>query len=229
MVSTSKRDPLSVELLTTTARDLLVEGGPDAVVVREVARRLAVTAPALYKHVAGRDGLLTELIAALLRELTARCAAAAAGVEDPLARLRAAGAAFRDWALANPSEFGLLYGTPIIGYEAPQDGPTTTASRELGHLFTRIFVELDAAGRILVDDLEFLPTSLRTSLEQRAAAGPGDVTAVQLYATAVGWQRLLGLVSVEVAGHLGWAFDEPAEFAAWQLHYLMPDLIDARR
>jgi AcrR family transcriptional regulator len=39
------RPPLSTDALVATSRSLLVEGGPDAIVVREVARRLGVTAP----------------------------------------------------------------------------------------------------------------------------------------------------------------------------------------
>ena len=67
---------LTADALVRTGRQLLVEGGPDSVVVREVARRLGVTAGALYRHVRGRDDLLTLLIVACTDEATDACAAA---------------------------------------------------------------------------------------------------------------------------------------------------------
>jgi len=47
----TRQAALTTERIVATSRELIAEGGPTAVVVREVARRHAVTAPALYRHV----------------------------------------------------------------------------------------------------------------------------------------------------------------------------------
>ncbi|MGB7425729.1 MAG: helix-turn-helix domain-containing protein, partial [Ornithinimicrobium sp.] len=70
------RLPVTSESLVGVCRALLNEGGPEAIVMREVARRVGVTAPALYKHVDGRDQLLTLLIASCGNEATDTCISA---------------------------------------------------------------------------------------------------------------------------------------------------------
>lgn len=221
------RVPLSTERIVATSRELLVEGGPPAVVVREVARRLGVSAPALYRHVSGRDDLLTLLIAACNDEATAACeqALAACDPDDHEARLRAATLAFRSWALAHPPEFGLLYGTPIAGYAAPGAGPTVASSRRFGQLFGGIFADLLQAGRLRTVPDDELEPALREDL-QRAAESMGlPMRPGEVYPFVVGWQRMLGLVSVEVAGHLRWAFDDADGFSRRQLVELAEDLL----
>ncbi len=48
----------------------------------------------------------------------------------------------------------------------------------------------------------------------------------ELYPFVVGWHRMLGIVSVEVAGHLRWAFDADASaFVLRQLEELAEDLL----
>ena len=222
------RPPLTTAALVATSRSLLVEGGPDAVVVREVARRLGVTAPALYRHVSGRDDLLTLLIAACTDEVTAVCAAALAACapDDVEGRLRAATWAFRTWALDHPPEFGLVFGTPVARYSAPEGGPTSEAMQRFGGLFGSVFVGLLQAGRLrTVADADLKPQVLEDL--RAAAAGMGlPMRPGELYPFVISWHRMLGIVSVEVAGHLRWAFGEDATvFVRGQLDDLADDLL----
>lgn len=218
--------PLTPQRIVATSRALLVEGGPPAVVVREVARRLGVTAPALYRHVAGRGDLLTLLITACHDELTEACEAALqAAPPDPELRLRAATWAFRSWALAHRTEFGLLYGTPIVGYSAPAQGPTLRSGRRFGQLFGGLFVDLQRAGRLRSPGGAALGAALSADL--RAAAErlglplrPGEV-----HTFVVGYHRMLGIVSVEVSGHLSWALADSEPFVRGQLEELLDDLL----
>jgi AcrR family transcriptional regulator len=217
---------LTPERLVESSRELLVEGGPAAVVVREVARRLGVTAPALYRHVAGRDDLLTLLIASCHDELTAACESAAhAAPDDPELRLRAATWAFRAWALEHRPEFGLLYGTPIVGYSAPQAGPASHSGRRFGQLFGGLFVALQRAGRLRAVPEGALTPPLQAELRRAAdrlglPMGPGHV-----HAFVVGYQRMLGVVSVEVAGHLSWALSDTEPFVRGQLEDVLTELL----
>lgn len=220
--------PLTLDALVATGRTLLVEGGPDAIVVREVARRLGVTAPALYRYVRGRDDLLTLLITACTDEVTAACldALKACPPDDVEGRIRAATLAFRAWALQHRPEFGLVYGTPLMHYAAPEGGPTVDAGQRFGGLFGSLFVEALAAGRLRTVDDGVLSPGVRASLAATASRlglpmRPGEVRPF-----IVGWHRMLGIVSVEVAGHLRWVFGEDASaFAEEQLEELLADLL----
>ncbi len=220
--------PLSIETLVATSRALLVEGGPDAVVVREVSRRLGVTAPALYRYVSGRDDLLTLLITACTEEVTAACLRSLGdgGTGDVGARIRRATLAFRDWALAHPSEFGLVYGTPIMHYAAPEQGPTVEAGQRFGNLFGTLFAEASAAGRLCAVDDGDLPPSMGAALATTATRLGLPMRPGEMYPFVVGWHRMLGIVSVEVAGHLRWAFgDQASDFVQRQLEDLLRDLL----
>lgn len=58
--------------LVTEAHALARSGGPDAVTLREVARRLQVSPAAIYRHVPDRDALLGEVAAMARRDLAGR-------------------------------------------------------------------------------------------------------------------------------------------------------------
>ena len=61
------------------------------------------------------------------------------------ARFRAIGLACREWALAQPHRFALIYGSPVPGYAAPQDtvGPAT----RIPVLLVSLLQEADASPR----------------------------------------------------------------------------------
>lgn len=58
--------------LVGSALELLRAGGPDAVTLREVARRLEVSPAAIYRHFADRDALLGEIARVARRQLARR-------------------------------------------------------------------------------------------------------------------------------------------------------------
>lgn len=58
--------------LVAEARELARVGGPDAVMLREVARRLGVSPTAIYRHFPDRDALLGELAGTARRDLAGR-------------------------------------------------------------------------------------------------------------------------------------------------------------
>src|SRR5207247_9349557 len=90
------------------------------------ARELGASSSAVYRYVASRDDLLTRLIVAAYDALGAAAETAEAAVAraDLAGRWSAVCGAVRDWALANPNEYALIYGTPVPGYTAP---PATIA------------------------------------------------------------------------------------------------------
>lgn len=227
--STKSRPPrLTRDRLVEAARLLLVAGGTDAIVIREVARTLGVVPSALYKHVDGREELLTLLIAAMYDELTEAASAARDAVPPTRhrARLLAITDGTRSWARDHPAEFDLLFGFPIQGYEAPVDGVTTQAARRFGLAFQEVFVDALHAGRLRVRDASSLPGDVAEQF-RRGPAGEvfGGLAPGELYPVVLGFQRMLGLIMIEVTGQLRWAMADPTPLTDEQLDLLADELV----
>jgi len=96
--------------IIAAARDLLEEGGLDAVSMAGVAARVGIRPSSLYKHVDDRNDLLAAVATDVALDLARSVATAAerAGA-DPPARLRALAAAYRTFALATPRAAALLF------------------------------------------------------------------------------------------------------------------------
>lgn len=109
------------------ARKQLAADGAARLSLRAVARELGMVSSALYRYFPSRDELLTALIVDAYDAVgeaaeaadRASCAGPSASARH-LARWTAVARAVRDWALAHPHEYGLIYGSPVPGYTAPQ-------------------------------------------------------------------------------------------------------------
>lgn len=109
--------PLAASLVEV-AESLLREEGPHAVSLRRVAEAAGTTTQAVYTSFGGKPGLID----ALYREGYRRLADRLDDVEqpaDPIERIRALGAAYRESALADPHLYELMTAHPIAGYEPP--------------------------------------------------------------------------------------------------------------
>ena len=82
--------------------DLAAEGGPNAVTVREAARRVGVSAPAAYRHFTDRDEFLSAVAARCRRELAISMIAARNRHRAPQHRFEAVGRGYIDFAMRNP-------------------------------------------------------------------------------------------------------------------------------
>src|SRR5699024_6141965 len=99
--------------------------------LRAVARDLGVVSSAVYRYVASRDELLTLLLVDAYNELgDAVDEAVNAKPENDFAgRFAALGLAVREWALREPARYGLLFGSPVPGYQAPASQTTAPGTR----------------------------------------------------------------------------------------------------
>jgi len=147
---------------------------------------------------------------------------------DAQAQLRAATVAFRQWALQHPREFHLLYGQPVVGYEAPPEGPTTRSARRFGDVFAGIYAQLLRDGRLRLPDAQQLPPGFPGALAHDPVPQDAGLPPAAVYQFAKGFQRMLGLVSVEVSGHLAWAMTDTEGFAIHELRALTEELIVPR-
>ncbi|MEO6082339.1 MAG: TetR/AcrR family transcriptional regulator [Umezawaea sp.] len=122
------------------AWDQIEDAGASALSLKAIAKKMGMTAPALYRYFGSRDELLTELILSTYEEL----AVVAENAPEGLPELASA---LRGWALANPRRYLLLYGTPVPGYAAPPEA-TVLASRILAPVVAA-FPGEDGFGRAL--------------------------------------------------------------------------------
>ncbi len=118
------REEMTAEILAV-AREHLAKEGAAALSLRSVARDLELAPSALYRYFDGRDALLSALIMTAYESLATEAERAADRAErsggSDAERWLAAPRAMRRWALARPHEWGLIFGTPVPGYEAPRD------------------------------------------------------------------------------------------------------------
>ena len=119
------RAEITRQILDAARRHLATEGA-SGLSLRAIARELGASSSAVYRYVASRDDLLTKLIVAAYDALGAAAETAEAAVarDDLAGRWSAVCGAVRAWALANPNEYALIYGTPVPGDVAP---PATIA------------------------------------------------------------------------------------------------------
>jgi AcrR family transcriptional regulator len=192
--------------IVTTARRLLVESGPAAVTLRAIAREMGMTAPGLYRYVSSHEDLMTALISTLYDEVTVQLEAArdAAELDDVGARLLAVSRAFRRWALANPAELALVFGSPLPGFSVPEEGPTEEAGRRFCGVYLALFVELWQERPFPVRADADIDPGLLAEL-RRWNPGELDLPAGMLEVFLRCWMRLYGAVTMEGFGQLGFA------------------------
>ncbi|WP_262379877.1 TetR/AcrR family transcriptional regulator [Nonomuraea sp. PA05] len=207
MVEGSRRERLraqTVQEIKETAMALLAEGGPGAVTLRAIGRRMGMTAGALYGYYATRDDLLTSLIddvyTALMDEIDKACDAVPA--DDAAGRLMAWARTFRAWATGNPEGFRLVYGEPVPDYRPPPGGPAPEAARRAcAGLVSLVAAAWPYAGeRSRAEQHDWSDFGPGLADEVRASH-PGLPPAAVAVALRV-WGRMHGLVALEVHGHL---------------------------
>lgn len=206
------------------ARRQLAVTGAAALSLRAVAREMGLTAPALYRYYDDRDALLTALIVDGYTSLGDDLEAARDAAPDPRARIAAMSLAYRRWAVRHPHEFALVFGAPVPGYAAPEDGPTHEAGKRFGSVFLEVFAQVHARTGFAVP-----PTDHRTPrLDAELAAwkhGPAPLPAGAMQVFLACWARLHGLISLEVFGHLTWVeLSDPEALFRAELATMMVEL-----
>jgi len=210
--------------LSHAARELLVEGGVEAVTVRAVAERVGMTAPAIYRYFDSRETLLGRVCVDLYGELGAHLYAARDERKGASAaeRLRHTARAFRHWALSHVPEFSLLFGAPIPGVVVDHDDKHGSADGGQGFalVWLEVFAEIDREGHGMQWNRP-IPKRVRAQLDEfvRGVGLPIDINAAMLYVYC--WQSLYGAVATEVFGHLQWALDDAEELFEGRLAELL--------
>ena len=195
----------TVDEIKTVARAQMAAEGTAGVTLRAIAREMGMTAPALYRYFASRDDLVTALVIDAYDALADAMEAAVEAVRTEgrhADRVRAAFGAFRAWALDHPTEFALIFGSPIPGYVAPET--TRPAGTRYTNLLARLLVEAHAAGALDPARVDLrVPPELGAQIQELQRRGGIADAPVPVVAFGLGaWTRLHGLVTLEVFGHL---------------------------
>jgi AcrR family transcriptional regulator len=116
------------QALLNHAVDLARAGGPQAVVLRDVQRNAGVSNSAAYRHYADRDALLAAVADHVLQRLAGRMIVAMNAVpaegsyrRRAVARLRATGQAYIDFALSEPGLFRTAFAADAPAHDHPVD------------------------------------------------------------------------------------------------------------
>ncbi|MDB4933309.1 MAG: Transcriptional regulator, TetR family [Labilithrix sp.] len=184
--TTTDREGDTRARLVVAARDLFLEGGAASFSLREVARRVGLSAAGVYRHFDGKEALVA---AACMQGFTVFSSylVRALDAPDPLARLLATGDQYRRFALGNPLDYRFIFmsaAEDIHKGDGPATGPPSSTFR---FLVDRVRECMDA--RVLVK---------------------ADAEKVAL----VIWAHVHGLVSLRLSGHLSALGDDEA-FAAF--------------
>jgi AcrR family transcriptional regulator len=209
------RAELMLEIKQEARRHLAAQGAP-GLSLRAVTRSLGMASSAIYRYFPSRDDLLTALIVDAYDAIGAAAEEADVGCRrgDYGGRWRAVGLAMRGWALTNPHEYALVYGSPVPGYRAPEDtiGPASRVTLVLAGLVDDAvrdgtLVEPFSSQGLPPLDAEVLAEARR--LRDRAFPHAPDELVVR---AVIAWTQLFGMISFELFGHFHKVIDDAGPF-----------------
>jgi AcrR family transcriptional regulator len=191
------------EEIKSVAWKQIAEQGVPALSLRAIARDMGKTAPGLYRYYPSRDDLVTALIIEAFNSFSQYLETArdAYPSDDHTDRYRAVCEAYFRWAVATPSRYTLIFGSPVPGY---QMGEAAYPSAQRGFLVLQAVI-----GQALAAGKNHPPAGV-TPLSQELLAHyevlqklgmPYDPIATHLALTT--WSMLHGITALYLYGYLG--------------------------
>src|SRR5262245_59664214 len=186
-----------IDEIKQTARRHLADGGAANLSLRAVTRDLGMVSSAVYRYFASRDDLLTALILDAYNSLGEASEAAGAKVRnrsDYLGRWLAVARALRDWAVARPHEYALIYGSPVPGYAAPMDTvePSSRPVIVLGGILNDAHHAGALGGSLAAASL---PRVLRPEVCRIRDVVAPDIEDAAMVRGLIAWTELFGALS----------------------------------
>ena len=193
---------MTAEILAVAGAHVARDGAA-AISLRSIARDLGMAPSAIYRYFDGRDALLSALILSAygaLADEAARAADQAARAAGQAGRWLAVPRAMRLWALERPHQWGLIFGTPVPGYHAPED--TIEPYTRMAFALVRPVLAASEEGRFRPDeDRRPITDELRAAVapvtEGLLPAMSGETVVLVLQA----FTAIIGAISLEVFGH----------------------------
>jgi len=167
--------------LLTEARDLYLEVGFAHFSLREVARRVGVSAAAVYRHFDSKEALLREVCAAGFRQFGAYLLRALSEA-TPRGRLLRSGELYYRFGIENPRDYRVIFmgdAEPFMAKEDSKGSPDAT--------------------------FQFLIDRVRECMQARVLKKRDEAEVA-----AIIWAHVHGLVSLRLSGHLAQVGDDEA-------------------
>ncbi len=140
----SRRRLATIDEALDHAVDVMTEHGVGALSVSEVARRLGMRAPSLYKYFpAGLHELYDTVFARAVHSAVATASAAAGTLPPSVARLRAFGRGYVRWAVENPALAQLQHWRVVPGF-TPSAEVMALSHRSMQTAVTELHGAVDA-------------------------------------------------------------------------------------
>lgn len=222
-VRAAARKEISAEI-KRLARVQIASKGAANLSLREIAREMQMASSAMYRYFDSRDQLLTELIienydniADAVEQADAKCAR-----DDIRGRWLAMAESLRTWALRHPSDYGLIFGTPVPGYAAPPD--TVDPGRRYTNVLLRLLVDAHAAGYVATVDIPPAKGFVKEYKHVQSNLGillPDEM----LLAGLAAWAAMFGAISFELFGHVDEVFTNPGIHYSALAHMLGEKLL----
>lgn len=195
------RAEITAEIVTEARRQLATVGA-SGLSLRAIARELGMVSSGIYRYVANRDALLTLLIIDAYDTLGAEAERAAdrSTRQAPAKRWGSVGQAIRRWAVANPHEYALIYGSPVPGYEAPSD--TIDPASRVSMALIGVVVDAHRGGQLRSPngELHRVSKALRKDLETALAELGIDLPPEIMIRLIAAWSQMFGMISFELFG-----------------------------
>jgi AcrR family transcriptional regulator len=164
--------------------EILREGGFTALSMRALAEAVGVRAPTLYDYFANKEEVLNELFLEGVKEIRQHFQPAMESSQPGAARIVGLGLAYRDFAIANPVLFQLVFGRIDSSYVPGEE------QMQAGH------------------DLYLL---LRDEVERAVQLGEFEAADIDILSMTI-WSAVHGITTLELAGFSAkCAPDEPIE------------------
>lgn len=187
-----------------TAWEMMSELGGSGLSLREIARRMNLSAPALYNYYANREDLITALILDGFEGLaeTMRSASDAQAHQNTRGRMASVLEAYRRWAMEYPTRYLLIYGTPIPGYQAPRETTVPAAVRIFAVLIALIEDGLQSKQIIPLAPYNVVPKSQQANIAAIIENGGYSVQPLAVYLGFLLWSECYKLVMPTLLSHL---------------------------
>lgn len=194
------RQEITAEILAS-ARRQLGEVGAASLSLRAVSRDLGMASSAIYRYFESRDALLTALIVGsfdAVGEIAERALHDSRGGSE--ARWLAVANSIRQWAVDHPHDYALVYGSPVPGYQAPDD--TVTPAARVSMVMLGLVADGIERGDIVVAATASVPRPVHADFARLRDLAAPTVPDELLGRALVAWNALFGAISYELFGHL---------------------------
>jgi AcrR family transcriptional regulator len=165
------REMMRADILNA-GREILREGGFSALSMRALAEAVGVRAPTLYDYFANKEEVLNELFLEGVREFRQHFQPSLESSVPGVARIIGLGLVYRDFAIANPVLFQLVFGRIDSSYVPGEE------QMQAGH------------------DLYLL---LRDEVEQAVEMGEFEAADIDILSMTI-WSAIHGITTLELAG-----------------------------